>query len=411
MLFLLKIITNSLNRFFLTIIFISLIFTSEDIYKQIQSELILAKTGDIISLPEGKFYLSRSLWGENLDNVTIEGKGIDKTILSFEKQIEGAEGIKIVNSQNIILSNFTIENSKGDLIKVEDSQKVTFLNIKAQWTYGPKETNGSYAFYPVKSKDILLDRCTAIGASDAGIYVGQSRNIIVKNCEAYNNVAGIEIENSFNADVFNNYVYNNTGGILIFDLPDLMIKNGGSIRAFNNLVIENNLFNFAPEGNIVSKVPSGTGFMILSVSNVEIFNNIIYNNKTANTSIVSYSMTGENLTDSLYNPYPSNIFIHSNIYKRDKQFPSLSFKIPIGYLLTYNFWRDVPDIIYDGILDPNKIDSNGLLKDEDRICVINNINASIANIDAGNDFNNISTDFEEYNCSHKSIMPVNIRID
>ena len=108
MLFLLKIITNSLNRFFLTIIFISLIFTSEDIYKQIQSELILAKTGDIISLPEGKFYLSRSLWGENLDNVTIEGKGIDKTILSFEKQIEGAEGIKIVNSQNIILSNHCV---------------------------------------------------------------------------------------------------------------------------------------------------------------------------------------------------------------------------------------------------------------------------------------------------------------
>jgi len=406
-----KIISNSLFKFFLINIFISLTFTADDIYKDIQSKLILAKPGEVITLPKGKFYLSRSLWGENLNDVTIKGKGIDKTILSFEKQIEGAEGIKIVNSKNIKLLDFTIENSKGDLIKVEDSQKVAFLNIKGQWTNGPKATNGSYAFYPVKSKDIIIDNCIAIGASDAGIYVGQSENIIVKNCEAFNNVAGIEIENSFKADVFNNYVYNNTGGILLFDLPDLIIKNGGSIRAFNNLVVENNLFNFAPEGNIVAKVPPGTGFMILSVSNVEIFNNIIYNNKTANTSIVSYFMTEENLTDDLYNPYPSDIFIHNNIYKRDKQFPSLSFKMPIGYLLAYNFWRDVPDIIYDGILDPEKIDSNGFLNDGDRICVINNINASVANIEADNDFSNVSIDFEEFNCIHERIPAVEIKID
>ena len=223
----------------------------------------------------------------------------------------------------------------------------------------------------------MLDNCIAIGASDAGIYVGQSNNIIVKNCTAFNNVAGIEIENSFNADVYNNYVYNNTGGILIFDLPDLMIKNGGNIRAFNNLVVENNLYNFAPGGNIVAKVPSGTGFMILAASSIEIFDNIIYNNRTANTSIVSYFITEEELTDELYNPYPSNIYIHNNIYKRDKQFPHFSFTMPIGFMLAYNFWRDIPDIIYDGILDPGKINKNGQLNTEDQICIIDNINAKI----------------------------------
>ena len=143
-----KVISNSLIKFFLINIFISLAFADDDIYKNIQSLLILAEEGEVINLPEGKFYLSRSLWGENLNNVTIKGKGIDKTILSFEKQIEGAEGIKIVNSTDIKLLDFTVENSKGDLIKVEDSEKVTFLNIKAQWTGGPDETNCSYAFYP-----------------------------------------------------------------------------------------------------------------------------------------------------------------------------------------------------------------------------------------------------------------------
>ena len=37
--------------------------------------------------------------------------------------------------------------------------------------------------------------------TDAGIYVGQSRNIIVRNSIARYNVAGIEIENCYYADV------------------------------------------------------------------------------------------------------------------------------------------------------------------------------------------------------------------
>ena len=218
-----------------------------------------------------------------------------------------------------------MEDSKGDLIKIEDSKDINFINLKARWTGGPLETNGSYAFYPVKSENILIDHCVAIGASDAGIYVGQSKNIIVRNSEAYNNVAGIEIENSTNADVYNNYTHNNTGGILVFDLPDLLIKKGQNVRVYNNLVVENNLYNFAPEGNIVAKVPTGTGIMVLATSHVEIFNNIIFENKTANTSIVSFYITEEEITDSLYYPYPTSIYIHDNIYKRSKQFPSLSF--------------------------------------------------------------------------------------
>ena len=82
--------------------------------------------------------------------------------------------------------------------------------------------------------------------------------------------------------------------------------------------------------------------------------------------------------------------------------------MPIGFILAYNFWRDIPDIIYDGILDPDKINTSGQLNKEHRICIINNINAQISNIDAGNDFLNISTDIEEFNCQHDSIKPITI---
>ena len=107
--------------------------------------------------------------------------------------------------------------------------------------------------YPVESKNVLIDGCIVIGASDAGIYVGQSQNIIVRNSRAEFNVAGIEIENSYFADVYNNIATNNTGGILVFDLPGLPQQGGHHVRVFKNRSVGNNTDNFAPEGNIVGK--------------------------------------------------------------------------------------------------------------------------------------------------------------
>ena len=122
----------------------------------------------------------------------------------------------------------------------------------------------------------------------------------------------IEIENSLYADVYDNEAYDNTGGILVFDLPDLVLKQGGYTRVFKNNVHDNNLNNFAPKGNIVGKVPPGTGIMVLATRNVEIFDNKIVNNITAGTAIVSYYITESPINDKEYNPFPGNINIHNN---------------------------------------------------------------------------------------------------
>ena len=68
------------------IVLLCLAFSKDknDIYKSIQTQLILNNQNDVIILPEGKFNISRSLWAENLNDVVIEGKGIDKTILNFD---------------------------------------------------------------------------------------------------------------------------------------------------------------------------------------------------------------------------------------------------------------------------------------------------------------------------------------
>ena len=287
-----------------TIILPALLFASclaiaqPDKQKQLQRLFVEAESNSIITLPEGSFMLDASLWLDGLENVTIKGAGMDKTILNFKGQISGAEGIKVTNAKKIVLEDFSVQNTKGDAFKTQQVDGMVFRRVKAEWTNGPDEKNGAYGLYPVQCNHVLIEYSEARGASDAGIYVGQSNFVIVRNSKAWENVAGIEIENTSYADVYDNEAWNNTGGLLIFDLPDLLKKKGGYIRLYNNNIHDNNHVNFAPKGNIVAKVPQGTGIMLMAANNVEIFNNKVINNISVGTAVVSYYISENPIKDS-----------------------------------------------------------------------------------------------------------------
>ena len=246
----------------------------KDAQERIQEAMILAEPGDIIQLDEGVYSLSDGL-SLAKSEVMVIGAGMQKTILDFSNQLSGAQGI-LVSSNEVILKDFAVINASGDAIKVIGVDGIYMINLRVEWTNGPATENGAYGFYPVQSKNVYIEGCIAIGASDAGIYVGQSENIIVKNNTAMFNVAGIEIENSYYADVFGNVVTMNTGGILVFDLPDLPQQGGHHIRVYNNRSFDNNTDNFAPKGNIVASVPRGTGMLILANSIIEVFLSLIH---------------------------------------------------------------------------------------------------------------------------------------
>ncbi|AXE19669.1 hypothetical protein DR864_18975 [Runella rosea] len=373
-----------------------------DFQKKLQRQLIMAEDGATITLDAGTYKLSGSLSLEGKKNIIVRGAGMEKTILSFKGQTDGAEGLRVSNAENIILENFTVQDAKGDAIKTMNVNKITFRNVKTEWTGEPKATNGAYGLYPVMCQNVLIEGCVAIGASDAGIYVGQSKNIIVRNSRAYHNVAGIEIENSLMADVYDNESTENTGGILVFDLPDLVQKKGGNVRVYNNHIHHNNFPNFAPKGNIVASVPQGTGVMILATNQVEIFNNKIIGNNSLGTGIISYFLTENRIKDKDYYPYPTGIYIHDNIYERDRV--RYQGKGRMGQLFRYKlrFGKKVPHIIYDGIVDAKTLE-NGQIKAENRICVRNNQNATFVNIDAANKFKNVSRDATAYDCTHSAL--------
>jgi parallel beta-helix repeat protein len=325
------------------------IYPSADPYTEIQEALILANPGDIVHISEGFYKLEDSL-SIDIDNLTLQGDGIYKTILSFKNQMSGAQGLS-VTSDGVTLQDFAVEDAKGDAIKVKGVHGVSFIRVRTEWTNGPDELNGAYGLYPVESKNVLIDSCVAIGASDAGIYVGQSENIIVKNSRAEFNVAGIEIENSYYADVFDNHAENNTGGILVFDLPDIPQQGGHHVRVFRNKSINNNTDNFAPEGNIVGEVPRGTGIIIQANSHVEIFENDIGGNDTVNIAIVTYGYETE---DENYYPHPRAIQVHNNRFTKSGNNPDLETG-ELAKILYELSDKDMPDIFWDGILPMKQI--------------------------------------------------------
>ncbi len=349
-----------------------------DAAKRAQAALIDAKDGDVVELGEGRFDFKSTL---SLDSsgVTIRGQGPDKTVLSFKEQGQGTggEGLLVTSKQNVTVENLAIEDARGDGIKTNGTKKIAFRNVRVSWSGGPKETNGGYGIYPVLCSSVVIEDCKVSDASDAGIYVGQSQDIVVRRNTVQQNVAGIEIENCTRADVYDNTATDNSGGILIFTMPDLPTKEGKICRVYNNKVIANNHDNFAPKGNIVATVPPGTGVMIMANKEVELFGNTIDKNQTAGLSIVSYLLTDKPLTDPGYDPFCDSIFIHDNQFSNNGAKPSGA----LGEMLAKAMGNPLPDILYDGIVDPKK-QVDGKLPEALAIRIKDNGKAGFANFDA-----------------------------
>lgn len=322
--------------------------------ERLQEALIVAQPGDVVEMGAGTFTLVDGL-SLDVANVTLRGAGAAEggTVLDFSGQQGAGEGL-LVTSDDVLLTDFAVINTRGDGIKSKGADRIVYYKLRVEWTGGPKETNGAYGIYPVESQDVLVDSVLVRGASDAGIYVGQSRNIIVRDSIAMENVAGIEIENSFSADVRDNLVTKNTGGILVFDLPSLPQQGGHSVRVFSNLVLGNMTPNFAPKGNIVASVPTGTGVLVMANRHVEIFDNVIEDHGTANVMIVGYRYEHK---DPKYQPLPLQILVRDNLHGRAGFAPAM----PGGAELAAAAGGSLPPVLWDGAGDAVVLDKVGAL--------------------------------------------------
>jgi len=385
-----------------------------DLEYQAQNAVLSAAPGTTIVFPVGTHAFSDEFI-VNTSHITLAGAGMDKTTLDFGSQETGAQGILVLGNY-FTIQDLAIVNPAGDGIRIDDTVGPTIRRLKVEWTSRGDENNGAYGIYPVLCTDVLIEDSIAIGASDAGVYVGQSNNIIVRRNTVEYNVAGIEIENSKNADVYDNWTAHNTAGILVFDLPGLT-QSGSDTHIFNNVIYQNTTHSFAPAGNIVGLVPSGIGVMVMANVNVEVDNNQIIDHGTASVGIVSFLISGRSFDpESGYNPFPLQINVHDNVMDRYRGTYKDGNELNFALNLLYFGKGDVAHIIYDGI---GEVEIAGGLPEGQKLCVRNNVTQEDEAVKFGNvNFQNLNnlgipvgpvwSDTAPHDCTYTTLPTITI---
>lgn len=331
--------------------------------------------GDTIEFGCGFFNLTSSLQLSNTEAITIKGCGIDKTVLSFRGS-NLPVGILAVNVRGLLIKDLTVADSSGNGFELRGVDHGTLTRVRAYWSSGggkeakeirgeeivfvgiteenytdgrlkvsctkPATLNpnapeneghpesispdytvsdkaGRYGIYPVSSDNILIEYTESIGASDAGIYVGQTNNTIIRNSRAAFNVFGFEIENVQGGEYYDNVAECNTGGFLIYDLDGNLRQYGDRTRMYRNISRKNNTYNFTENG-FVSNVPRGSGMITLAYDRIDIFDNEFSDNDTAGIIHTSYELFpegGGRPTEKRIDMYTEGVHIFRNTFRNN----------------------------------------------------------------------------------------------
>ncbi len=362
---------------------------SDDDGEVLQTAFIERPAGSVICLEAGTYVLTSEL-SISTDDVTLRGAGRDQTVLDFTGQDFGAQAMHLTGDR-ITIEAIQIKNAGGDGLRTSDVDGVTMRDLSVVWTMEESTENGPYGLYPIQSRDVLIDGCYVRGASDAGIYVGQSERVVVRNSEAEGNVAGIEVENCTDAEVYDNHAHDNTAGILVFNLPELPVQDGKRAKVHSNLVENNNVPNFGKMGSIVGRVPGGSGVIVLAADDTEIHGNTIRGNGSTGVLLLSYQpgYLGE-FEDDAFDIWGERTHIHDNTWDDNGGAPQ-------GDLAALGLELPLPDIIWDGCSEGEGVE----------LC-IGESDARFQDIRFCNGLSNQSSDLEPFACSHAPLDPVDL---
>lgn len=284
----------------------------------IQAAVDRAQPGDRVEVHPGIYHQSIVV---DRDGVNLIGLEVDGEIPVLDGQGTIPDAV-LGSGRDFTMDGFVVRNYSGNGIVNSKTSNTTYRNLVV-------ENTGLYGIYPVEVDGVLVEGCVVSGAQDAGIYVGQSRNIVVRNNEVFNNVAGIEIENSINALVTNNSAHHNTAGILVFLLPSGASKVASHCRVVNNRSWANNHPNFGKKGTVVSFIPPGMGILVMAADHTEVTGNQLFENDSQGILVSSFLSSGAAPKDKFeldIEPNPDNNLIHGNIYRDNGREPAKIYK-------------------------------------------------------------------------------------
>jgi parallel beta-helix repeat protein len=310
--------------------------------QSIQSAIDRCTAGDRVEVEPGVYHQTIVI---DKDGVTLVGLNRDGERAVLDGGGALADAVQS-SADDLLVEGFVIRNFKGNGVLASKAQRVVFRNLIV-------DNAGLYGVYPVECAGVLVEGCVVSGISDAAIYVGSSRDIVVRNNEVFNNVAGIEIENCTAALVTNNSAHHNTAGLLVFVLPNNPLKVGFDTRVINNRSWANNHENFGKPGTLIANLPSGIGILVMAADRTEVTQNWIADNDSYGIVVGALSQpAGDHKLD--IEPNSDHTQITGNTYRGNGYHPHSAYterrKAPGGDLYwdgtgVGNVWRESGDVV------------------------------------------------------------------
>jgi parallel beta-helix repeat protein len=356
---------------------------------QLQGQIRDAKPGTVILIAPGTHPLEHALTVRS-NGVTVRGAGMDRSILSF-KGAPAAPAAILVEGNGFAIDGLTIQDSSGDGLAIKGDNLVVHA-VQVAWTQGPKSGNGAYGIRLEAAHNARIEDSAAYSASAAGIYLVKSANLIVRRCHIEQSVTGIAVSDAQGADIQDSIITGNSTGILIANTPGAA-KVTPSARIFGNKVYKNNLPPFAAAGSTFAAVPAGAGVVVNSGGQLEIFDNDIANNQTANLLISAYFFGTPGGNDAS----ARSIFIYGNRFSGGGYAP-LPADLKVLRAAKFGPTGRLPDIVWDGYQVGGSAQ---------RIC-IDNAPAMVLDADAPHAYQNPNPDLTPFRCELPKLPAVRL---
>jgi parallel beta-helix repeat protein len=243
----------------------------------IEAAVNAASAGDKLLIRSGEYRERATLEVQGLQLVGCGGAtGARPRLVRPDTCVDPADcerGLFASDLDDLLFQSLEVVNWDGDGIFVANAERVTFRDI-----VGNGMRNSAYAVFPRDSNGILIETCNVRDIRDAGLYVGQSENVVVRFNRIETSVAGIEFENTAFGVGHNNFATGNTGGILVFKDGSLPVQLSNDHRVAHNVFDSNNGENYG-SGNVAG-VPEGTGMLVISNDDSVFEYNFVRNNNS-----------------------------------------------------------------------------------------------------------------------------------
>lgn len=372
----------------------------ESATSRVMRQLAQAESGERVEIPAGHYEFDQPL-RLNQPGVMLVGAGPSQTVLSFAAQLDAEPSVQL-SADQVRLENLSIKDAPSIGLLIDGAQQVRVQSVALAWSDSDKAA--ATGIQVSESRRLLLDQISLAGATETGIAVQRSRDVIVRASQIEQSLIGIDLRNVQRGDLYDNQILLNGLGVRVINALDSTVS-GYSVRIFDNDVQRNNRSNPASEDPQWASLWHGVGIQIDGGDAVELFGNRLAGHDTADILVQAVSADAQTEAAAVLDRYPESIYVHDNLYGDGGTQPE-GFKLKWIRWTQFGLGGRLPPILWDGRLDPAK-QMNDQTPTHLRLCVPEG-EASVLNLDLQNDYANPAVDAQWHHCRLPSLPEVQL---